>query len=125
MTPGLLLSVDRVTLVEPGGPWLSAEGWIWLAFFGLACIAVGGFVSIQAWRDRKATSPEERAFRALVRLFALGRREIGTLRSLAATAGIAEVALVLSEGAFDRAVGHENRPELQELRRRLFPDRSS
>jgi hypothetical protein len=80
MTPGLLLSVDRVTLVEPGGPWLSAEAWIWLVFFAFASIAVGGFVSIQAWRDRKATSPEERAFRALVRPFALGRREMGTLK---------------------------------------------
>lgn len=120
-----LLAVDRVMLIEPSGPWLSAEGWLWVAFFLLVCIVVGGFVSVHAWRDRKSTSPEERAFRALADALPLEKREIGTLRTLATNSGIAEVALVLSEGAFDRVAGHANLPELQELRRRLFSDRSS
>lgn len=120
-----LLAVDRVTLIEPSGPWLSAEGWLWAAFFLLVCFVVGAFVSVHAWRDRKSTSPEERAFHALAGAFALGKREKGRLRSLAAESGIAAVALVLSEGAFDRAAGRADLADVQELRRRLFSDRSS
>ena len=125
MTPVPLLAVERVMLAQPSEPLLSAGAWLWLGIFLLVCVGVGGFVSLHAWRDRRSTSPEERAFRVLARAFGLPKRERAMLRSFASGSGIKEVALVLSEGAFDRAAGDTTSPRVQELRRRLFSDRSS
>ncbi len=124
-TPTLIIAVERVTLVDPDQPMFSQSGWLGLVAFAMLCIVAGGAISVHAWRDRRLATPEERAFRVLSRAMGLVAGERTILRSLARKSGVAEVALVLSRGAFDHAAPAGGPSDLQELRRRLFSDRSS
>lgn len=125
MSTAALLAVDRIALIEPSAPLLSTQGWLWLVLFLAVCLSAGGLISIHAWRDRRSTSPEERSFRVLAGALGLGRKERSMVRSLAVGSGIPEIGLLLSEHAFDRAAEQSRVPEAQELRRRLFSDRST
>ncbi|MBL8746215.1 MAG: hypothetical protein JNK58_07670, partial [Phycisphaerae bacterium] len=114
-----------VTLVAPEEPFFSRPGLVAVLAFVMLCVVIGWAISRYAWRDRRLATPEERAFRSLARAMGLSRSEVGVLRRLARASGVAEVSLVLSRGAFDRFSSLGEGRNIEELRSRLFSDRSS
>lgn len=117
-------AIERVTLVRPDESFLSQPGWLALVAFVLICLVLGAAISRYAWRDRRLATPEERAFRVLARAMGLARADLLTLRSLARHSGLPEMTLAMSPGAFDHAATEAKLKTAEELRRRLFSDRS-
>lgn len=121
----LLATIQRVTLAPSAEPLFTATEWAALAAFILLCLTLGAAISHHAWRDRRQTTPEGRAYRSLARAMGLERSDRARLTTLARASGIAEVALLLSRAAYDRAAADSPDSSTPELRRRLFPDRST
>lgn len=73
-----------------------------MALAVILSIAIGAVF----WRASKRKTPElEQAFRHLSRRLKLGKRRMDLARQLAAAGGMPAIALLLSEHAFDLAVG--------------------
>lgn len=107
---------------EAGAPGLPA--WLWVALAVFVALGAGATISYLGWRDRRRTTPEHRAFRAMAWRLRLGRRSRAAVEQAARAAGMEPVALLISERAFDAAAGSRPVSEpLARVRERVFAAR--
>lgn len=143
----LLLAVEPIRIVLPGegaatavppaGATTPLIWWLGVATFA-ALFSIGLALLIHDHMTRRLMDPRDRVFERLARAMKLRHEESASLRHLAEALGAHPVALLISRGAFDRAleVGRGSADEVQTtttdpgyslpaieaLRRRLFPD---